>query len=143
MNTESVLFEIFPKHQTSFLLCFIYRPPNNIASWYQHFGEELTNALTKHEYVRITGDVNIDYLKTLPSNVETIWSIFGLDQLVHDPTRVTSKSVTLKDHIYASRPKDVMQVRVSTYCPVDHYPVSCPVKYGKSNKSKSFLISIL
>jgi hypothetical protein len=29
-----------------------------------------------------------------------------------------------------------MQVRVSTYSPGDHYPVSCSVKYGKSNESK-------
>jgi hypothetical protein len=26
--------------------------------------------------------------------------------------------------------------RRSTYCPGDHYPVSCLVKYGKSNKNK-------
>ena len=49
---------------------------------------------------------------------------------------VTSKSVTLIDHIYTSRPEEVMQVRVSTYCPGDHYPVNCSVKYGKSNKSE-------
>jgi hypothetical protein len=71
-------------------------------------------------------------LKPLPSNWETILSTYGLDQLVHDPTRVTSKSVTLIDHIYTSRPEEVVQVRVSTYCPGGHYPV----KYGKSNKSK-------
>ena len=79
-------FEIFPKHQTSFLLCFIYRPPNNNVSWYQHFGKELTNGLAKHEYVLITGSINIDYLKLLPSKVETILSRYYLDQLVHDPT---------------------------------------------------------
>jgi hypothetical protein len=44
--------------------------------------------------------------------------------------------VTLIDHIYTSRPEEVMQVRVSTYCPGDHYPVNCSVKYGKSNKSE-------
>jgi hypothetical protein len=76
---------------------------------------------------------------TLLSNWETILSTYGLDQLVHNTTRVTgSKSVTLIDHIYAaSRPEEVMQVRVSTYCPGDHYPVSCSVKYGKSNKNKN------
>jgi hypothetical protein len=106
-------------------------------SWYQHFDKELTNAFAKNEYVLITGDINIDYLKPLPSNWETILSTYGLGQLVHNPTRVTgSKSVTLIYHIYVSRPEEVMQVRVSTYCPGDHYPVSCSVKYGKSNKSK-------
>jgi endonuclease/exonuclease/phosphatase family metal-dependent hydrolase len=92
---------------------------------------ELTNAFAKNDYVLITGDINIDYLKPLPSNWETILSTYGLDQLVHDPNRVTSKSVTLIDHIYTSRPEEVVQVRVSTYCPGDHYPVSCSVKYGK------------
>jgi endonuclease/exonuclease/phosphatase family metal-dependent hydrolase len=55
----------------------------------------------------------------------------------HDPTLVASKSVTLIDHIYTSRPEEVMQVRVSTYWPGDHYPVSCLIQYGKSNKSES------
>jgi hypothetical protein len=60
---------------------------------YQHFDKELTNAFAKNDYVLIIGDVNIDYLKPLPSNWETILSTYGLDQLVHDPTRVTSKSI--------------------------------------------------
>ena len=51
----------------SFLLCFIYRPPNSNVSWYQHFDKEMTNAFAKNEYVLITGDINIDYLKPLPS----------------------------------------------------------------------------
>jgi hypothetical protein len=90
-NTESMWFEIFPKYQKSFLLCFIYRPPNSNVSWYQHFDKELTNAFAKNDYVLITGDINIDYLKPLPSNWETILSTYGLDQLVHDPTPVTSR----------------------------------------------------
>jgi hypothetical protein len=69
----------------------------------QHFDKELTNAFAKNDYVLITGDINIDYLKPLPSNWETILLTYGLDQLVHDPTRVTSKSVTLIEHIYTSR----------------------------------------
>ena len=90
-------FEIFPKHQVLFL-CFIYRPPNSNVSWYQHFDKELTNASAKNDYVLITGDINIDYLKPLPSNWETILSTYGLDQLVHDPNRVTSK----RSHLYKS-----------------------------------------
>jgi hypothetical protein len=39
---------------------------------YQHFDKELTNAFAKNDYVLIIGDVNIDYLKPLPSNWETI-----------------------------------------------------------------------
>ena len=56
-------FEIFPKHQKSFLLCFIYRPLNSNVSWYmyQHFDKELTNAFAKNDYVLIIGDVNIDH----------------------------------------------------------------------------------
>ena len=79
-------FEIFPRHRISFLLCFIYIPPNNNVSWDQHFDKELINDFAKHEYVLITVDSNIDYLKPLPRNVETILSTYGLDQLVHDPT---------------------------------------------------------
>ena len=67
------------------------RVDSNTMSWYQHFDKELTNAFAKNDYVLITGDINIDYLKPLPSNWETILSTYGLDQLVHDPTPVTSR----------------------------------------------------
>jgi hypothetical protein len=52
-NTEYMWFEIFPKHQKSFLLCFIYRPPNSNVSWYPYFDKELTNAFAKNDYVLI------------------------------------------------------------------------------------------
>ena len=34
-NVESMWFEVFPKHQKLFLLCFIYRPPNSDVLWYK------------------------------------------------------------------------------------------------------------
>ena len=96
--------------------CVSYnKPPNSNVSWYQHFDKELTNGFAKNYHVLITGDINRDYLKPLPSNWKLFLSTYDLDQLVHNPTLVTSKSVTLIDHIYTSRPEEVMQVRVSTY----------------------------
>jgi hypothetical protein len=60
------------------------------------FQTELTNAFAKNDYVLITGDINIDYLKPLPSNWETILSTYGLDQLV---TNCVFHSYPLHNHV--------------------------------------------
>ena len=70
----------------------------------------------------------------MPSQWDTILSTYGLDQIVYDPTRVTSKSVSLIDHIYTTRPEDNIYANIPIKCPSDHYPVSLSLRYGKQNK---------
>ena len=34
-SVESMWFEIFPKYEQSFLICFVYRPPDSPSIWYK------------------------------------------------------------------------------------------------------------
>ena len=123
-NIESVWLEVFPRHQRSYLISFVYRPPNSNVSWYQDFEQNLSKAFSSHDYIVLNGDFNIDYFKPLPTQWQHILSTYGFHQLVNDPTRVTSQSVTLIDHVYSTRPEDISYVKVPIYCASDHYPVS-------------------
>lgn len=136
-NIETVWFKIFPKHKESFLLCFVYRPPNSQTSWYTYFENEVVKGLSINDNILLMGDFNIDFLKPLPSKWSTFITTYGLHQMVVDPTRVTSTSVTLIDHIYSTNPTSLINVIVPSYAPGDHYPVSCTVnKFAKLIKDK-------
>ncbi|CAC5425468.1 unnamed protein product [Mytilus coruscus] len=131
-------FKIFPKRNQSVLLCFVYRPPNSQTSWYDNFEKEFINAHSINDNILLMGDFNIDYMKTLLIRWSNFISTLGLHQMVIDPTRVTSTSVTLIDHIYSTNPTNIIDVTVPSYAPSDHYPISCTVnRFTKLIKNKS------
>ena len=58
--------------------------------------------------------------------------------MVTDPTRVTSTSVTLIDHIYTTFPDYVIDVQVPYYAPSDHYPICCTInKFNKTSPKEN------
>ncbi|CAC5400764.1 unnamed protein product [Mytilus coruscus] len=58
--------------------------------------------------------------------------------MVVDPTRDTSTSVTLIDHMYSTNPTSLIKVTVPSYAPGVDYPVSCTVnKFAKLIRDKS------
>ncbi|CAC5369237.1 unnamed protein product [Mytilus coruscus] len=127
-NIESMWFELFPKHCKSFLLSFIYRPPNSMTSWYDFFENEIEKAYSYNNHIVLTGDFNIDFLQPLHKKWDCILSVYNIFQLVNEPTRVTKNRVTLIDHIYSTNPEEITDVNVPAYCPGDHYPVSFTIK---------------
>ena len=51
------------------------------------------------------GDLNIDMLKKVPKRWEDLCNLYSLSQMVQQPTRITSNSKTLIDHIYVTKPE--------------------------------------
>ncbi|CAC5394341.1 unnamed protein product [Mytilus coruscus] len=82
-NIETVWFKIFPKHKESFLLCFVYRPPNSQTSWYTNFENEVVNGLSINDNILLMGDFNIDCWKPLPSKWLSFIKTYGLHQMGH------------------------------------------------------------
>ena len=124
-------FKILPKHENSFLICFVYRPPDSPSIWYKNFEKEIINASIMNKEIIFLGDLNIDYLKPVPTSWETILTTHGFFQMITEPTRVTTTSVTLIDHIYTTNPENFTDIKVPYYAISDHYPICC------TNKSKS------
>ena len=77
-----------------------------------------------HNEILLLGDFNIDMFKPNPAWVSTL-SLFNLHQCVQSPTRVTSTTSTLIDHIYASKPDRLIRTHVPITIMSDHYPVCC------------------
>ena len=72
----------------------------------------------------ILGDFNINMLQPQPS-WESTFSLYGLQQVVTEPTRVTSKTATLLDHIYTNNKSKLADISLSDIGLSDHAPVKC------------------
>ena len=86
----------------------------------------------------ILGDFNKDLLNTNHNRdwLDTMTSL-GLTQLVNSPTRVTSTTSTLIDHIYTSNEENILDTHVSQIGLSDHYAIFCCRKINFSLKSSS------
>jgi hypothetical protein len=120
---ESMWIEITHKSRSS-LIGFIYRNPASDADWTDDFITMLDKVTEKDPNVLILGDFNIDLLAPQPS-WDCTTSLFGLHQLVNEPTRITPISATLIDHIYTNNLNMVSNVHTSDVHLSDHKPVLC------------------
>ena len=113
----------------------VYRPPSAPVAWYGVFDDFIDRLCAQECELVVMGDMNIDILDGL-NTAPSVWQdkIDGhqLTQIVRDPTRVTSDTQTLIDHIYVSHPGNVKACKVSTIALSDHYPV-CFVRHMRAN----------
>ena len=121
-QVETIWIEITMKKSKPILVGFIYRNPSEHADWLDHFNELMEAvALTDNEII-LFGDFNIDLMK--PNKRWTqLYESFGLFQLIDAPTRVTSSSETLIDHIYVSTKQNIVEVCSPHSGCSDHFPV--------------------
>ena len=54
--------------------------------------EQLTNVVKTNKEIIILGDFNIDYNKTDNRDFKSLLNIFGLKQVITEPTRTTETS---------------------------------------------------
>ena len=108
------------------LICFLYRNPASLYSWYDDFVQMMDVVTGQHNKANIIlmGDFNLDMLKPQVS-WESTFSLFGLKQLVTKPTRVTPTSTTLLDHIYTNNQSKISNVLLSDISISDHCPIIC------------------
>ena len=104
-------------------MCTVYRPPSSNSEWIDLLEEELSIAQTSSFELIIMGDINID-LKLSPNKKwQNLIEIFDLSQLIKDPTRVYESSSTMIDHVYPSKPENIIESFVSNYSLNDRFPV--------------------
>ena len=123
---------------TPLLIGFVYRNPASPYSWYDdfvHMMDVVTVKNTKSKIV-LLGDFNIDLLK--PHTAwESTFSLFGLKQVIKEPTRITASSATLLDHIYTTDLSKISNIKVSDVSVSDHCPVLCTWLYRHKNDLKT------
>jgi endonuclease/exonuclease/phosphatase family metal-dependent hydrolase len=100
-------------------------PPDMHQSWIDDFEKEIDYAKESGMEVIILGDINIDYTGGCTNNqwANMIQEQF-LSQIIDTPTRVTSSTYSIIDHVYVSHPEHVAEISVPIIAISDHYPVN-------------------
>ena len=109
----------------------LYRPPKN-----NTFVEKLSNSLEnirKDDEIIILGDMNICLLRKSPFSKKYIdlLNLYGLSQLIDEPTRVTPTCSSLLDHVICSKENNVSQHGVIDLGISDHSFTFCTRKSTK------------
>ena len=98
---KNLIVEITKPRSKSILVSTWYRPPDSPVSHFAEF-ETMIGALDAEnlEYFFL-GDIHIDFTSTANSSCKNtlteLFDIYGLHQLIEEPTRITEKSTTMID----------------------------------------------
>jgi exonuclease III len=131
---EAVWLEVRPIGIKPMLVCHIYRSPSSQVNWFEHFEHSLELAQQNDNEVVCMGDFNVDIQKN-SGNTDKLSSLmesFQFDQLIKEPTRVTTSSATLIDHVYVTCPEKITFTKVLQLSISDHFAVVA-VYANKSN----------
>jgi endonuclease/exonuclease/phosphatase (EEP) superfamily protein YafD len=157
---ETIFVEVSISKHTKVVVGSLYRPgtahPNlTVNELYSEFSDMLSNLcseiLNLNRTVYLMGDFNLDVLKYgadkfVTEYVDLLFS-YGLLQLVTNPTRITSHSASLIDHIVTNNLVQscdtvVLMTRISDHFPVIHFRKgpsknNCPKSYTGRNFSQN------
>jgi hypothetical protein len=106
------------------LIGFIYRNPSSTMAWFDNFVCMMDKVLANNSNILLLGDFNLDLLKT-QTMWESTYTMFGLTQMIKNPTRITSTSSTLIDHIYTNNINLISNAHLSGIHLSDHSPIIC------------------
>ena len=146
-NSLESLFITFECLSKSYLVGNIYRPPGSSINDFLHEFSALMHTI-KNDYpshlVCLGGDINIDLLRVdSNSKVQEYLNVmlsYGFQPLIKRPTRVTSTSMTLIDHLWTNcgdfLNSGIILSRIS-----DHFPVFATFELS-SNIEKSDSVEI-
>ena len=159
-NTESIFIDIFLPKSKPLLIGILYRPPDK-PEFLNYMNDCLSqNNITNTQECFLLGDFNInlhdDGKMILDKNYNTTYSqvtplvkkyleicfLHCLRQLILKPTRITSQSKTLLDHILTNSPEKVIQSGSIETGLSDHELIFCTRKETTLKVNKHNEISI-
>ena len=121
-GVESIWIEVKLRRNPPILVGFCYRNPAERLNWVDKFGSMMDVVSLEPKEIILLGDFNIDLTKENNKWNQTI-NFLSLSQLIKSPTRVTTNSQTLIDHVYVSNENNITEACVPIYNCSDHYPV--------------------
>ena len=115
----------------------VCRPHSAKSVWFDSFEKMIEKVYMSDMDLYILGDFNINWMGQIPTQWQHIIDSVSLEQLVSEPTRVTSKTSTLIDHIYTNANKSKLSVTVPKMNLSDHFAICLNIKRLKSVKKKT------
>ncbi len=150
-SLELVCIEIEPVRARPFLIFAWYRPPSAPVESFKKLEGNLEFFDRENKEMIILGDTNCDFsLKVADeyssslnntAHLVEIYDLFGLTQMIGEPTRVTLATSTLIDHIATNKPENVVASGVFNITLSDHYLVYVTRKFMGSTKRQRKTIS--
>ena len=121
---ECLIIEITNPHSKPFLVGTWYRPPDSLASKFIDFEDIIAKIDLENRELFLLGDINVDLLLEVeaPSarKLKDILDVYGLHQLIAEPTRVTQFSQTLIDLCITNSPLSIGKSGVVQLSISDH-----------------------
>ena len=143
---ENIFREIFLPHSKPLVVGTIYHPPSQ-GSFTELITEHFSKINTNNAEIYILGDFNINIFskqkyifhqrntQSMSPEVKNycrFCSLYGLEQLIKFPTRVTCSTSSLTDHILATFPERVSQQEVTDVGLSDHQLIYCTTKFSRT-----------
>ena len=133
VRLEMICAEINLPYSRSFLVGTWYRPPNSDFDLFAEYSSFIEKCDYENKQIIILGDMNCDYLKD-PIDPHTrklqfLSSVYQLEQLIFEPTRVTKKSSTLIDLAFTNDMNNIAKSGVILNGMSDHYIIYVVQKF--------------
>ena len=110
-NLDLLVLEITRLRSRSFLVSTWYRPPDSPTSVFNDFEKVVMRMDAENWEFFLLGDTNVDLTPGITSanaiKLQHILDIYGLDQLITEPTRVTMNSCTLIYYCITNSPDKI------------------------------------
>ena len=139
---ELICLEFISTHKKPYFLCFLYRPPHSSKHLSKNFINIFRDLLSKmaleNKETIIMGDINCNYFEdnTIDKPLKELLSLYGFNQLVETPTRITDTSETLIDLILTTKGENLCNIKVLPSSLSDH-DVICFTRKTKKIKNPS------
>ena len=124
VNLNALSSQLLDPTPRPFFVSTWYRPPNSAQDVFRHF-ESLVDMLdSEQKDFYLLGDLNCNMLDESnnhnSSTLTNILDIYGLSQLISEPTRITPTSRTLIDLCITSSPEKIFSSGVIHLAISDH-----------------------
>ena len=121
---ETVTIEIRKPRSKPFVVFTWYRPPNSLVDIFRFFEAFIGELDSENMEYRVLGDLNCNINAHKPDNdtksLLNIANVYGMHQLISEPTGITDKSSSLIDVIFTNCPDRVVCSGVSHIGISDH-----------------------
>jgi exonuclease III len=111
-NLETITIEISKPKSKPFLINCWYRPPDTPLELFNNYEDLITKMDSENKEVILIGDFNCDWSRLInnKANVQTnklaeLAGTFQFEQLINEPTRITSTTKTLIDLAFTNKPE--------------------------------------
>ena len=139
-DLEMICIELKYTCTKPLILCAWYRPPNSVIETLNSYENFLVKLDSEDKEIILLGDLNCDYhyatnQESHSDNLKFLNSLYNLEQMIEEPTRITSSSSSLIDVILTNYPDRLVRCGVIHVGLSDHSLIYCIRKINFKLKS--------